>query len=347
MANLNQLSLLSQSKVAEVYLKEDHELVHITDLMDWDKLILIGMNARSKVKKEVGPQPKYRELMGAVVLMSLKKFDYRQAEDMIAHYAPARYMCDLMDSTWQPDHVTIFDFTKMLGPKGMEAINREVLMLAKDIGFLDPKELMSDTTAQEAKIPYPTEVGLMSDFVGRVKKQLGKAGKVFTKVKLKVKEVLKKVKGLVRSYHLFSKDKKSKIKNFKETFLYGDRNPGRAEQSFWKLQAQRKQSQLRAPETVGSDGNFTPSNETLYRDRVCCEQKDYSPEDVRTLRNRSRKSWQENRVWLEMGNQQSRRWFCKRVLNRWRGTLFRYKVLSSSCERASEDLFRNLSLIHI
>ena len=113
--------------------------------MDWDKLILIGMNARSKVKKEVGPQSKYRELMGAVVLMSLKKFDYRQA---------------------------------------------------KDIGFLDPKELMSDTTAQEAKTPYPTEVGLMSGFVGRVKKQLGKAGKVFTKVKLKVKEVLKKVKGL-------------------------------------------------------------------------------------------------------------------------------------------------------
>ena len=54
-----------------------------------------------KSKKEVGPQPKYRELMGAVVLMSLKKFDYRQAEDMIAHYAPARYMCDLMDSTWE------------------------------------------------------------------------------------------------------------------------------------------------------------------------------------------------------------------------------------------------------
>jgi len=219
MANLNQLSLLGQSKTTEVFLREDHELVHATDLMDWDKLILIGMNARSsKVKKEVGPQPRYRELLGAVVLMSLKKFDYREAEDMIAHYAPARYMCDLMDSTWQPDHVTIFDFTKMLGPAGMAAINQEVLMLAKDIGFLDPKELMSDTTAQEAKIPYPTEVGLMSDFVGRVKNQLGKAGKAFAKVKTKVKEVIKKVKGLVRSYHLFSKDKESKTKTAKKIF---------------------------------------------------------------------------------------------------------------------------------
>ena len=127
MANLNQLSLLGQSETTEVYLRKDHELVHITDLLDWDKLILLAMNARpAKVKKETGCQPKYRELLGAVGLMALKKFDYRVAEDMIAHYAPARYLCNLMDSTWQPDHVTIFDFTKMLGPSGMEAINQDL-----------------------------------------------------------------------------------------------------------------------------------------------------------------------------------------------------------------------------
>ena len=73
MANLNQLNLLGQSKTTEVFLREDHELVHATELVDWNKLMLIGMNARSsKVKKEVGPQSRYRELMGAVVLMSLK-----------------------------------------------------------------------------------------------------------------------------------------------------------------------------------------------------------------------------------------------------------------------------------
>lgn len=219
MANLNQLSLLGQSETTEVYLRKNHELVHITDLLDWDKLILIAMNARSaKVKKETGCQPKYRELLGAVVLMALKKFDYRMAEDMIAHYAPARYLCNLMDSTWQPDHVTIFDFTKMLGAEGMETINQEVLTLAKDIGFLDPKQLMSDTTAQEAKIPYPTEVGLMSGFVNKVKKHLKKAGKAFVKVKTKIKEVVKKVKGLARNYHLFCKDKDSKVKVSKKIY---------------------------------------------------------------------------------------------------------------------------------
>jgi hypothetical protein len=99
MANYKQMSLLSPGKVTEVHLREDHELVQITELLDWDELILMAMNCRSaKVKKETGPQPKYRELLGAVVLMSVKGFDYRQAEDMIAHYAPARYLCDLMSS---------------------------------------------------------------------------------------------------------------------------------------------------------------------------------------------------------------------------------------------------------
>jgi len=219
MANLKQPSLFPASWKTEVYLKEDHELIQITELIDWDELILLAMNCRSaKVKKEVGPQPRYRELLGAVVLMSLKGFDYRQAEDMIAHYAPARYLCDLMDSTWQPDHVTIFDFTKMLGPEGMSSINKTILKQAQGLGFLDSTELMSDTTAQEAKIPYPTEVGLMSDFVNKVKKNLSKTGKAFRGVKEKIKEVAKKVKGMVRSYHLFCKSKEEKAKTAKKMF---------------------------------------------------------------------------------------------------------------------------------
>lgn len=69
MANYKQLSLLSPSKVTEVYLREDHQLVQITELLDWDELILMAMNCRSaKVKRETGTQPKYRELLGAIVL---------------------------------------------------------------------------------------------------------------------------------------------------------------------------------------------------------------------------------------------------------------------------------------
>jgi hypothetical protein len=47
MANYKQMSLLSPGKATEVHLREDHELIQITDLLDWDELILLAMSCRS------------------------------------------------------------------------------------------------------------------------------------------------------------------------------------------------------------------------------------------------------------------------------------------------------------
>jgi len=219
MSNLNQLSLMNQIMIAEIVLEEDHELVQLTKLIDWNKLIELAMHIReSKIKKATGPEPHYRALLGAVAFMALRNVTYREAEDYIAHYAPARYLCQLMDSTWRPDHVTIFEFIEMLGPEGMKFTNAEVLNTAKDHGLADPSLMMSDTTAQEAKIPYPTEVGLMSKFAEAIKKQVKKVGSAFSKVKAKIKEVSKKVKGLVRSHHLFAKGKEAKTKTAKKIY---------------------------------------------------------------------------------------------------------------------------------
>lgn len=66
-----------------------------------------------------------------------------------------------MDSDARLDHVTIFEFAKMLGEGGMEKVNGVVLGLAKEYDLLDISTVMSDTTAQEAAVPYPNEVGLM------------------------------------------------------------------------------------------------------------------------------------------------------------------------------------------
>jgi len=57
-----------------------------------------------------------------------------------------------MDSSWSPDHITIFDFVQMLGPEGMEKLNSTFLKEAQNLGILDSTSLMSDTTAQEAMI---------------------------------------------------------------------------------------------------------------------------------------------------------------------------------------------------
>ena len=63
----------------------------------WDKLAEKAAVIRlSKIKAASGPAPHFRELLGAVALMAVKNMTFRDAEDLIAHYAPARYLCDLM-----------------------------------------------------------------------------------------------------------------------------------------------------------------------------------------------------------------------------------------------------------
>lgn len=204
---------------ANISIKPKHDLVCMADTMPWPDMIEIAMNCRaSRVKALVGPEPHYRELLGAVVLMAVRQITYRQAEDLIAHYAPARYLCGLMDSTWQPDHITIFEFTQMLGPSGMDSMNKIALLRAEDLGLLDPTTLMSDTTAQEAMIPYPNEVGLMKRFTEIVANNLKKVGGKFGNIKSKVKEIVKKVKGLARNAHLFAKTTEAKKKVGKKLY---------------------------------------------------------------------------------------------------------------------------------
>lgn len=215
MANPRQIGFFDghHPKNAQITIRERHELLLLADAIPWPDLIEAAINIRlSQVKAPSGPQPHYRELLGAVALMAVRNVTYREAEDLIAHYAPARYLCGLMDSTWQPDHITIFEFTQMLGPEGMDMINKVILLNAKNLGLLDPSRLMSDTTAQEAKIPYPNEAGLMKRFTDLVSSNLKKVGGKFSDIKAKAKEIAGRVKTLVRESHLFAKGKEQKAK---------------------------------------------------------------------------------------------------------------------------------------
>lgn len=211
--SLFQPTLFEQSTKVRISLNEQHELVKLSHLINWTTLITLAATIRDgKIKKSSGPIPQYRALLGVIALMAMKNMTYREAEDMVTHYAPARYLCDLMDSDRSLDHVTIFDFMAMLGPEGVEKINAEILKIAQSHGFVDTSILMSDTTAQEAMIPYPTEVGLMSRYMQIVQKSVGKLGGKFLGVKGLLKEQVAKVKGLVRNSHLFAKGKDQKAK---------------------------------------------------------------------------------------------------------------------------------------
>ena len=219
MARRRQESLFAEHLHMNITVSKEHELVRLSREIDWDALIDRATEIREKkIKLATGPQPHYRELLGAVALMAVKNLTYRDAEDLIAHYAPARFLCELTNTQWRIDHITIFEFTQMIGEQGMAAINAEILKIAVNQGLADPSRLMSDTTAQEAKIPYPNEVGLMSRYGKLVSKNLKRAGRSLAGFKEKFKEVEKKIKSLVRNSHLFAKTKEAKVKVGKKLY---------------------------------------------------------------------------------------------------------------------------------
>ena len=158
-------------------LEMSHPLVQLTERLDWTEMEEIAQGVRrSKLKSRAGRPPHLRALLGAVVLMATRRVTYREAEDQLRYYAPARYLCGLTETDWSPDHTTIQDFTQLMGEEGLRLLNQQTVKLAVDAGLADPTVLVADTTAQEAAIPWPNEMGLMAAFMTAVAAASKKAG---------------------------------------------------------------------------------------------------------------------------------------------------------------------------
>jgi IS5 family transposase len=167
----------------------------------------------SKLKSEAGRPPHLRALIGAVVFRATRKMTYRDTEDQIRHYAPARYLCGLTETEWTPDANTIQDFEELLGEDGTRRLNEYVVKWAVEEKLADPTVVVADTTAQEAAIPHPNEMGLMATFVAAVvaaSKNVGGALKGFL---AKTSELVASAKRKVREYRLFAKEKSKAAKN--------------------------------------------------------------------------------------------------------------------------------------
>ena len=211
-----QRSLLDQQETfLPAKISTSHEMVLLSKALDWGLMQTIGEIRRDKVVKSTrGLKPHYRALNGAIVVRTLKDSDFRTTEDLIRHYNPARFLCDLHNSQWTPDHVAIWEYEGMLGESGLQEMTDYILRTASDCGFADPRGLCTDTTAQEANIPYPTEVGHMNAFMKSVKANLetllrnGK-GLVGSSVG-KMKETFSKIGKQVRSHRLFAKTREAK-----------------------------------------------------------------------------------------------------------------------------------------
>jgi IS5 family transposase len=186
----------------------------MTHEIDWTELEeLVQAIRRSKLKNEAGRPPHLRALIGAVVFRATRKMPYRVTEDQIRHYAPARYLCGLTETDWTPDANTIQDFEELLGEDGTGRINEYVVKWAVEEKLADPTVVSADTTAQEAEIPHPNEMGLMATFVTAVvaaSKRVGGALKGFVE---KAAKLFASAKRKVREYRLFAKDKTKAVKN--------------------------------------------------------------------------------------------------------------------------------------
>jgi hypothetical protein len=209
-----QTELFARSMKPVIVLEENHRLVQMTEQLDWDELEAVVQEIRrSKLKNEAGRPPQLRALIGAVVFRSTRHMSYRETEEQIRHYGPARYLCALSESEWTPDANTIQDFEELLGEDGMKRLNEYTVKLAVKEGLANPRVIVADTTAQEATIPHPNEMGLMATFLCAIAAASQKAGGALKAFAQKAADKFRAAKKRLREYRLFAKDKSKEAKN--------------------------------------------------------------------------------------------------------------------------------------
>lgn len=203
-----QPELFPRSKRPTIPIEENHRLVELADSLDWTELEARAELIRaSKLKNAAGRPPRLRALLGAMVLRATRYMPYRVLEDQIRHYAPARYLCALTETEWSPDHNTLHDFIELMGEDGTRLINEYVVEQAVEEKLADPKLMVADTTAQEAALPYPNEIGLLSSFLTTVVAASKKAGQALKDFVNREATKISVAKEKMREYRLFAKNK--------------------------------------------------------------------------------------------------------------------------------------------
>ena len=142
-----------------------------------------------------------------MVLRATRYLPYRVLADQIRHYAPARYLCGLTETSWSPDHNTVHDFISLMGEEGARFINEYAVEWAVEEKLADTKVLVADTTAQEATFPYPNEMGLMAAFLTALTAACKKGGAALKEFVSKAATKLASGSEKVRAYRLFAKTK--------------------------------------------------------------------------------------------------------------------------------------------
>src|SRR5258708_3073769 len=147
MRGSRQPELIPRSRAPRIPIEENHRLVILTDKTDWTELEARAEEIRlTKVKNGGGGPPHLRALLGALVLKATRDMTWREAEDQIRHYAPARYLCGLTETEWTPDFTTLHDFAVLMGEDGVKLLNEYVVKWAVEEKLADPSVVVGDPT---------------------------------------------------------------------------------------------------------------------------------------------------------------------------------------------------------
>jgi len=201
-----QEELIPRSKRPTIPIDSSHQLVVLEEELAWDEVLGLAEEIRSsKLKSNAGRPPHLRALVGALLLKATRDLTYREAEDLIRYYAPARYLCGLTETDWSPDHNTLHDFETLLGEEGVRLINEYVVKLALKERLTFSTLAVGDTTAQEAAIPYPNEMRLMAAFVSSVAAASVRSGKKLRQFVKDAADHIDGAKKTLREFRLFGK----------------------------------------------------------------------------------------------------------------------------------------------
>ena len=103
-----------------------------------------------------------------------------------------------------------------MGEDGVRQVNEHIVKWAVAEKLADASLMVADTTAQEAAIPYPNEVGHMAAFLSAVVAASGKTGKALLGFLKGVGTRVKEAKKKVRAHRLFAETASAKKKVTKE-----------------------------------------------------------------------------------------------------------------------------------
>lgn len=209
MDGIEQPSLFAgRSLTMDVIVHEENRYRVLAEKLPWKELGEVANKHRAeKVRIHEGRPLNLRLHLGTMIAQSMNGWTDRATEDMVAHHAGVRLLCQLEFSSDTIDHTSIETFRNQLGKDGVEEINKIVVSAASQVGFTGSALCSSDTTVQEAPIAYPTEVGHMRNITDKL---VGIGKRMRKKLSRKMRGMASAIQHTFTKIRLFTRGKAEK-----------------------------------------------------------------------------------------------------------------------------------------